>query len=270
MEALSEEQTAEAQKERKLRERNEQYSRQLEEELEGLKVSWAVTSPLIEFLHIYQSEMTANTKVPDSWKIKPQFLSPATKLKHAGSSTIPASADQSQEVGRLRGDLEKKTLLYEEELTRREGQHNSEMKTLRKELRDAESQHLTLQKEILMLKDKLEKTRRERYFFILCWFLILLYFILYVYMCENIIFLSLSCFPAMFVWGQLLHSSIRGIVLIFEKGFYELPVTHCGWQKLAPCISYNPTWNNEITPTVQWLCVVAQELLLLLSWYDYF
>lgn len=39
MEAQAEEQVAEAQKERKLRERNEQYSRQLEEELEGLKVS---------------------------------------------------------------------------------------------------------------------------------------------------------------------------------------------------------------------------------------
>ncbi|KAL3052875.1 hypothetical protein OYC64_005402 [Pagothenia borchgrevinki] len=118
MEAHSEEQTAEAQKERKLRERNEQYSRQLEEELEGLKVK-------------------------------------------QGSSAPAASVDQTQEVGRLRGDLEKKTLLYEEELARREGQHGSELKGLRKELRDAESQHLALQKEILMLKDKLDKTRRE-------------------------------------------------------------------------------------------------------------
>ena len=39
MEVQAEEQSGEAQKERKLRERNEQYSRQLEEELEGLKVS---------------------------------------------------------------------------------------------------------------------------------------------------------------------------------------------------------------------------------------
>lgn len=39
MEAQAEEQAAETQKERKLRERNEQYSRQLEEEMEGLKVS---------------------------------------------------------------------------------------------------------------------------------------------------------------------------------------------------------------------------------------
>uniref|UniRef100_A0A8C6X022 Serine/threonine-protein kinase MRCK alpha n=1 Tax=Neogobius melanostomus TaxID=47308 RepID=A0A8C6X022_9GOBI len=117
MEAHSEEQAAEAQKERKLRERNEQYSRQLEEELEGLKQPGPVaTSP---------------------------------------------SADQSQEVGRLRGDLEKKTLHFEEELSRREAQHGSELKALKKELRDAESQHLALQKEILVLKDKLDKTRRE-------------------------------------------------------------------------------------------------------------
>ncbi|XP_075994751.1 serine/threonine-protein kinase MRCK alpha isoform X3 [Genypterus blacodes] len=119
MEVHSEEQAAEAQKERKLRERNEQYSRQLEEELEGLKV------------------------------------------KQAGSSSAPSSADQSQEMVRLRGDLEKKTHLYEEELARREAQHGNELKTLRKELRDAEGHHLALQKEILMLKDKLDKTRRE-------------------------------------------------------------------------------------------------------------
>lgn len=66
-------------------------------------------------------------------------------------------------MGHLRGEMEKKTLLYEEELARREAQHNAELKVLRKELRDAESQQLTLQKEILMLKDKLDKARRQRY-----------------------------------------------------------------------------------------------------------
>ncbi|XP_075872977.1 serine/threonine-protein kinase MRCK alpha isoform X7 [Nelusetta ayraudi] len=119
MEAQAEEQAAETQKERKLRERNEQYSRQLEEEMEGLK------------------------------------------MKQVGPSGGPASADQTQEVGRLRGDLEKKTLMYEEELGRRETQHSTDLKALRKELRDAEGQHLALQKEILVLKDKLDKTRRE-------------------------------------------------------------------------------------------------------------
>ncbi|XP_055088079.1 serine/threonine-protein kinase MRCK alpha isoform X1 [Periophthalmus magnuspinnatus] len=85
----------------------------------------------------------------------------ALKLKQPGPAATSPSADQSQEVGRLRGDLEKKTLHFEEELSRREAQHSSELKALKKELRDAESQHLALQKEILVLKDKLDKTRRE-------------------------------------------------------------------------------------------------------------
>lgn len=53
-------------------------------------------------------------------------------------------------------------VFYEEELSRRDVQHANELKSLKKELRDAEAQHLSLNKEIMMLKDKLEKTRRER------------------------------------------------------------------------------------------------------------
>lgn len=82
--------------------------------------------------------------------------------KQVGPSASVVGSDQSQEVGKLRADLEKKTVFYEEELSRREAQHANELKGLRKELRDAEGQQLTLQKEILVLKDKLEKTRRER------------------------------------------------------------------------------------------------------------
>uniref|UniRef100_A0A8C2PSV5 Serine/threonine-protein kinase MRCK alpha n=1 Tax=Cyprinus carpio TaxID=7962 RepID=A0A8C2PSV5_CYPCA len=121
LEAQAEEQAAEAQKEKKLRERTEQYSRQLEEDLEGMK------------------------------------------LKQAGPPHAAASSDQQQELMRIRAELEKKNVQYEEELCRRETLHSSELKGLKKELHDAEGQHLTLQKEILMLKDKLEKTRRERY-----------------------------------------------------------------------------------------------------------
>lgn len=164
MEVQAEEQAAEAQKERKLRERNEQYSRQLEEDLEGLKVRKRPRS-----LRASVSDSTPSRPGHSvlSWTPSPIFL-PASlpplphQVKQAGSSAGPASADQSQEVGRLRGDLEKKTLLYEEELARREAQHATELKAARKELRDAEGQQLTLQKEILMLKDKLDKTRRER------------------------------------------------------------------------------------------------------------
>ncbi|KAK2884045.1 hypothetical protein Q8A67_017682 [Cirrhinus molitorella] len=83
------------------------------------------------------------------------------QLKQAGPPHAAASSDQQQELMRIRAELEKKNVQYEEELCRRETLHSSELKGLKKELRDTEGQHLTLQKEILMLKDKLEKTRRE-------------------------------------------------------------------------------------------------------------
>nr|XP_061806153.1 serine/threonine-protein kinase MRCK alpha-like isoform X2 [Nerophis lumbriciformis] len=83
------------------------------------------------------------------------------KVKPFSTFATTASPEQSQEVGRLRGDLAKKAHLYEEEIARRQAQHSNESMALRKELRDAESQQLSLQKEILMLQDKLEKTRRE-------------------------------------------------------------------------------------------------------------
>uniref|UniRef100_A0AAR2K8S1 Serine/threonine-protein kinase MRCK alpha n=1 Tax=Pygocentrus nattereri TaxID=42514 RepID=A0AAR2K8S1_PYGNA len=83
------------------------------------------------------------------------------KQKQAGRSPAAGAPEQHQELSKLRADLEKKTVFYEEELSRRDLQHTSEVKNLKKELRDAEAQQVSLKKEIMMLKDKLEKTRRE-------------------------------------------------------------------------------------------------------------
>nr|XP_014347922.1 PREDICTED: serine/threonine-protein kinase MRCK alpha [Latimeria chalumnae] len=83
------------------------------------------------------------------------------KQKHVGRSPGVSSMEHQQEISRLKTDLEKKTVFYEEELSKRDLHHVNEIKSLKKELRDAESQQLTLKKEILILKDKLEKTRRE-------------------------------------------------------------------------------------------------------------
>ncbi|KFQ28201.1 Serine/threonine-protein kinase MRCK alpha, partial [Mesitornis unicolor] len=110
---------AEASKDRKLRERSEQYSKQLESEVEGLK------------------------------------------QKQVGRSPGVSSIEHQQEITKLKADLEKRSVFYEEELSKRELMHANEIKSLKKELRDAESQQLALKKEIMILKDKLEKTRRE-------------------------------------------------------------------------------------------------------------
>lgn len=83
------------------------------------------------------------------------------KQKHVGRSPGVSSTEHQQEVAKLKADLEKKTVFYEVELTKREALHATEIRNLKKELRDAEGQHLALKKEIMILKDKLEKNRRE-------------------------------------------------------------------------------------------------------------
>ncbi|XP_037678616.1 serine/threonine-protein kinase MRCK alpha isoform X10 [Choloepus didactylus] len=110
---------AEASKDRKLREQSEHYSKQLENELEGLKQKQISYSPGV------------------------------CRIEH------------QHEISKLKTDLEKKSIFYEEELSKREGIHANEIKNLKKELHDSEGQQLALNKEIMILKDKLEKTRRE-------------------------------------------------------------------------------------------------------------
>ncbi|XP_062066836.1 serine/threonine-protein kinase MRCK alpha isoform X3 [Lepus europaeus] len=119
LEVQTEALAAEASKDRKLREQSEHYSKQLENELEGLKQKQISYSPGI------------------------------------------CSIEHQQEITKLKTDLEKKSIFYEEEITKREGIHANEIKNLKKELHDSEGQQLALNKEIMILKDKLEKTRRE-------------------------------------------------------------------------------------------------------------
>uniref|UniRef100_A0A8D0Y0F6 Serine/threonine-protein kinase MRCK alpha n=1 Tax=Sus scrofa TaxID=9823 RepID=A0A8D0Y0F6_PIG len=119
LEVHSEAIAAEASKDRKLREQSEHYSKQLENELEGLKQKQISYSPGV------------------------------------------CSIEHQQEITKLKTDLEKKSIFYEEELSKREGIHANEIKNLKKELHDSEGQQLALNKEIMILKDKLEKNRRE-------------------------------------------------------------------------------------------------------------
>ncbi|MEE6493744.1 hypothetical protein FKM82_016931 [Ascaphus truei] len=111
---------AEASKERKLREHSDIFSKQLESELEALKLKQGVRTP-------------------------------------------GATLEHQQELSRVKAELEKKILYFEEELLRRETSHSLDIKNIKKGIHDSESQQLALQKEVLMLKDKLEKARRERH-----------------------------------------------------------------------------------------------------------
>ncbi|XP_059533586.1 serine/threonine-protein kinase MRCK alpha isoform X9 [Myotis daubentonii] len=83
------------------------------------------------------------------------------KQKQISYSPGVYSIEHQQEITKLKTDLEKKSIFYEEELSKREGIHANEIKNLKKELHDSEGQQLALNKEIMILKDKLEKNKRE-------------------------------------------------------------------------------------------------------------
>ncbi|XP_056619958.1 serine/threonine-protein kinase MRCK beta isoform X2 [Triplophysa dalaica] len=120
LESQLEDACAEASKERKLREHSEGYSKQLESELETLKV------------------------------------------KQGSGRASGLGSETQQELTKVKSELDKKVLSFEEELLRREASHTTELKNMKKELRDSESQQISLQKELMVLKDKLEKSKRER------------------------------------------------------------------------------------------------------------
>ncbi|KAM4529357.1 serine/threonine-protein kinase MRCK beta isoform 4-T4 [Fundulus diaphanus] len=122
LEAELDEAKAEASKERKLRENSEVYSKQLETELRSLK----------------------------------------SQQGRGAAAAGGGGAESQQELSRLKAELDKKVLFYEEELLRKDSAHSSDIKNLRKDLQESEGARLTANKELLQLRDKLDKANRDR------------------------------------------------------------------------------------------------------------
>ncbi|XP_027895440.1 serine/threonine-protein kinase MRCK beta isoform X5 [Xiphophorus couchianus] len=122
LEAQLDEAKAEASKERKLRENSEVYSKQLETELQSLK----------------------------------------SQQGRGAAGGGGGAVESQQELSRLKAELDKKVLFYEEELLRKDSAHSGEIKTLRKDLQESEGALLTANKELLQLRDKLDKANRNR------------------------------------------------------------------------------------------------------------
>uniref|UniRef100_UPI003590121C serine/threonine-protein kinase MRCK alpha-like isoform X2 n=1 Tax=Myxine glutinosa TaxID=7769 RepID=UPI003590121C len=83
------------------------------------------------------------------------------KQKQLGRSAGVSSLEHQQEMGRLRAEKDKLKLALEEEIAKREMQHTSEVKSLRKELQEAEAHQQALQKDVVALRERLEKSRKE-------------------------------------------------------------------------------------------------------------
>ncbi|XP_070704875.1 serine/threonine-protein kinase MRCK beta [Pempheris klunzingeri] len=79
-----------------------------------------------------------------------------------GRGALAGGTESQQELSRLKAELDKKVLFYEEELLRRDSAHSSEIKNLRKDLHESEGAQLAANKELLLLRDKLDKAKRDR------------------------------------------------------------------------------------------------------------
>lgn len=84
------------------------------------------------------------------------------QVKQGGRSAGMAMQEHQQELAKVNSELQNKISFYEEELVRREASHVLEVKNVKKEAHDLESHQLALQKEIMVLKDKLDKAKREK------------------------------------------------------------------------------------------------------------
>ncbi|KAE8586771.1 hypothetical protein XENTR_v10021759 [Xenopus tropicalis] len=127
--------------------KSEKARKELEAQLDDATAEASKERKLREHSEIFCKQLESEV---ESLKLKQGVRTPGATLEH------------QQELSKVKSELEKKNLYFEEELLRRETAHSFEMKNIKKEIHDSESQQLALKKETLMLKDKLEKAKRER------------------------------------------------------------------------------------------------------------
>eukprot|EP00079_Xenopus_tropicalis_P011784 XP_002938044.2 PREDICTED: serine/threonine-protein kinase MRCK beta isoform X4 [Xenopus tropicalis] len=127
--------------------KSEKARKELEAQLDDATAEASKERKLREHSEIFCKQLESEV---ESLKLKQGVRTPGATLEH------------QQELSKVKSEQEKKNLYFEEELLRRETAHSFEMKNIKKEIHDSESQQLALKKETLMLKDKLEKAKRER------------------------------------------------------------------------------------------------------------
>ncbi|XP_075993387.1 serine/threonine-protein kinase MRCK beta isoform X1 [Genypterus blacodes] len=124
--------------------KTEKSRKELEAQLDDAKAEASKERKLREHSEVYSKQLESELE----------------SLK--GRGVAAGGTESQQELSRLKAELDKKVLFYEEELLKRDSAHCSEIKNLRKELQESEGQQLSINKELLQLRDKLDKTKRDR------------------------------------------------------------------------------------------------------------
>ncbi|KAM4522872.1 serine/threonine-protein kinase MRCK beta isoform 3-T3 [Odontesthes bonariensis] len=127
--------------------KTEKNRKELEAQLDEAKAEASKERKLRENSEVYSKQLEAELQ-----SLKSQ----------QGRGVAAGGAESQQELCRLKAELDKKVLFYEEELLRRDLNHSTEIKNLRKDLQESEGAQLTSNKELLQLRDKLDKAKRDR------------------------------------------------------------------------------------------------------------
>ncbi|XP_051264929.1 serine/threonine-protein kinase MRCK beta isoform X2 [Dicentrarchus labrax] len=127
--------------------KTEKNRKELEAQLDDAKAEASKERKLKEHSEVYSKQLETELE-----SLKSQ----------QGRGSSAGGAESQQELSRLKAELDKKVLFYEEELLRRDSTHSSEIKNLRKDLHESEGAQLTANKELLQLRDKLDKAKRDR------------------------------------------------------------------------------------------------------------
>ncbi|XP_028252580.1 serine/threonine-protein kinase MRCK beta isoform X1 [Parambassis ranga] len=125
----------------------EKNRKELEAQLDEAKAEASKERKLREHSEVYSKQLEAELQSLKSLQ---------------GQGVASGGGESQQELSRLKAELDKKVLFYEEELLRRDTAHSSEIKNLRKDLQESEGAHLAANKELLQLQDKLDKAKRDR------------------------------------------------------------------------------------------------------------
>ncbi|XP_027131982.1 serine/threonine-protein kinase MRCK beta isoform X1 [Larimichthys crocea] len=127
--------------------KTEKNRKELEAQLDDAKAEASKERKLREHSEVYSKQLETELQ-----SLKSQ----------QGRGAAAGGAESQQELSRLKAELDKKVLFYEEELLRRDSTHSSEIKNLRKDLHESEGAQLAANKELLQLRDKLDKDKRDR------------------------------------------------------------------------------------------------------------
>uniref|UniRef100_H2Z2Y0 non-specific serine/threonine protein kinase n=1 Tax=Ciona savignyi TaxID=51511 RepID=H2Z2Y0_CIOSA len=150
---------------RHLREKEEEIdlmSNKLDQMRQDLRKSEKEKKRFEEDAEKYKEDLVKQTNLRIAMSERLKSLEEENQLKKKDSTSEVDGMDMNNSYGKHEEEIERlQKQLDSMELSKRESLHVIEVKRVKQESRESESRNISLQREIMILKDKVEKVRRE-------------------------------------------------------------------------------------------------------------